>query len=132
LQAARDDYEGALQSAHSKQASALGKDLDRLFELSQEKQASPLGEAEGMSAGLLSLPMLMMGGASGLLTYNLTDQKRQQRVLRKALARQRRKKRHRNPTQIYAVPQMPGSQMQTGPDPEAMAGDPLDKEAAAQ
>lgn len=129
LDMAKEDYEGALQSAHSKAASELGQDLDRLFDLVQEKQAT-FGGAMSKMTGIGLLGMAPLALASGLVSYSMAGKGRKQKLLDKALAKRRRRMRSHNPTRIYASPMSTGNTMKGGPDEEELEGDPLDKVAS--
>ena len=130
LAKARQQYEQALLSQHDKGASALGKDLDRLFDLLEEKRAS-LGDTAGTAFGLATAPAGALALISGLVTHNVASKRRQQALLQKAMAKRRREQAQINPTRIYAIPKpmLPSGTMNSAPTEEELNGDPLDKVA---
>lgn len=127
-------YEQALLAQYDKRASELGRDLDQLFTLLQEKQAADWMDAFGQATGTALLGAGGIAMLSGAITHNIAGKRRRQALLQKALRKRRREQAMSQPTRIFAVPQpiMPTTSMHTAPTEEDLNGNPLDKVAAIQ
>jgi len=132
LETTKQQYEQALLAQHDKRASALGQDLDQLFDLLQEKQAGTWGDTAGQAAGLATLGAGGIALLSGAITHNIGSKRRRQALLQKALRKRRREQAQSAPTRIFAVPQpmSPAGSMNTAPTEDDLNGNPLDKTAA--
>jgi len=116
LESAKRQYEKALLSQYDKNASELGRDLDGLFDLLNEKQAT-WGDAAGRTSGGVMAAGGGLALVSGLITHSIVRKRRQKALLDQAVRKRRREQAQLNPTRIFAVP---------SPSPTSGNAKPLD------
>lgn len=106
LERSKKEYEGALHAQFDKHASALGQDLDHLFELQQEKRAEheSLNDYLGLGSGLALTAMGGLGVGSALVAYNMTKKRQEAELVRKAQKRQAMREALTHPPEIFAMP----------------------------
>ena len=126
LEAAKREYEEALTGK-----SALGRDLDKLYELVKEGQEKKANAKDTwgyiLGTALTGLPLLAL--ATGSLSYNMTRKRTPQQVLRQARIKRLRELAAKQPPPIYARPQPASNRAADVPNEDELSGEPLDKEA---
>lgn len=111
LRKTKDEYERALLSEYagkqSSETSELGRDLDELYDELEKRAEDPSltpGDYAGQAAGTAIAGAGGLAIAAGLITHNLVNKRRQQEVLRKALAQRRRQKAMAGPSSVFITP----------------------------
>lgn len=126
LEAARSEFHDAMLSQYDKPLKApaktagddeLGRELDRLFDLTQqalEKKAMNMADAGGMALGGYGMYAGLTGLLTGSVVYNQMKKRSRAAILEKAMQKRERRKFMQSPPEIYAVPE-PMSSPLNGP-----------------
>jgi len=134
LMRAKKDYEQALLEQQVEKRSELGADLDRLFDLSQEKGASlPLVPDKDQMGKILGAYLMTSGALTALTApaiYQYFKKRQPGAILRKAQEKHRQSVAAMRPSPIYArpVPLLSRSPVQAAPNEDDLSGSPLDDE----